>query len=139
MKNDRPFAIVTDGLWRKSVCAIRSLGRAGYRVITLGDSFLTTGFYSRYTEKRFRGPTAAEDQNGFGDVLSRSLAATGGTPTAILPMEQASCEWLLKNTCHLPQHAKFLLPDRSSFAIASDKALTAALSEECGIPCPKLY
>src|SRR5262249_43712128 len=39
----------------------------------------------------------------------------------------------------LPQHAKFLLPDWSAFAIASDKARLAALSEQCAIPCPKWY
>jgi predicted ATP-grasp superfamily ATP-dependent carboligase len=88
---------------------------------------------------RFKGPTAAEDPDGFGDVLCRALAATGELPAAILPIEEASCEWLLTNASRLPQHAKFLLPDRSSFAIASDKALTAALSEQCGIPCPKCY
>jgi predicted ATP-grasp superfamily ATP-dependent carboligase len=139
MIDDRPFAIVTDGQWRKSVCAIRSLGRAGYRVIVLGDSWFTTGFYSRYTEKRFKGPTAEKDQDGFGKLLHRACMATRGKYTVILPMEDASCEWLLKNASHLPQTAKFLLPDPPSFAIASDKARTAILAEECGIPFPKYY
>ena len=139
MSNNRPFAIVTDGLWRKSVCAIRSLGRAGFRVIVLGNSFLTTGFYSRYTAMRFKGPTAAEDPDGFGNVLQRALAATQRSSAVILPMEDASCRWLLANASHLPPHAKFLLPEGTSFSVASDKALTAAMAEQCGIPCPKYY
>ena len=139
MSDDRPFAIVTDGQWRKSVCAIRSLGRAGYRIIVLGDSCFTTGFYSRHTEKRFKGPTAEKDQDGFAKLLQRACVATGGKPAVILPMEDASCEWLLKNALRLPQNVKFLLPDPSSFAIASDKARTAMLAEECGIPFPKCY
>ena len=139
MSDNRPFAIVTDGLWRKSVCAIRSLGRAGFRVIVLGNSFFTTGFYSRYTAMRFKGPTAAEDHDGFGNVLHRALTATKESPAVILPMEDASCQWLLANASHLPPHAKFLLPEGTSFSVASDKALTAATAEQCGIPCPKYY
>ena len=139
MSDNRPFAIVTDGLWRKSVCAIRSLGRAGFRVIVLGNSSFTTGFYSRYTAMRFKGPTAAEDHDGFGNVLHRALTATKESPAAILPMEDASCQWLLANASHLPHHAKFLLPDGASFSVASDKVRTAALAEQCGIPCPKYF
>jgi predicted ATP-grasp superfamily ATP-dependent carboligase len=139
MIDHRPFAVVTDGQWRKSVCAIRSLGRAGYRVIVLGDSWFTTGFYSRYTEKRFKGATAAKDQKGFGDLVRRACLATKGRPTVILPMEDASCEWLLHNTAELSANVRFLLPDPSCFMIASDKALTATVAEECGIPCPKCY
>lgn len=139
MSDSHPFAIVTDGLWRKSVCAIRSLGRAGFRVVVSGDGLLTTGFYSRYTTMRFKGPTAAEDPEGFGSVLQRALAATKTSPTVILPMEDASCRWLLANEFDLPPHAKFLLPEGTSFSVASDKALTAAAAEQCGIPCPKCY
>ena len=115
MNNERPFDIVTDGLWRKSVCAVRSLGRAGYRVIVLGDSWFTTGFYSRYTDMRFKGATAAEDQDGFSDVLMRALAATKGQSTVILPAEDASCRWLLDNETRLQHHSRFVLPDPPSF------------------------
>jgi len=139
MSDERPFAIVTDGQWRKSVCAIRSLGRAGYRVIVLGDSCFTTGFYSKHTGKRLKGPTAEKDWDGFAKLLQEACVATGGKPAVILPMEDESCEWLLKNAFRLPQNVKFLLPDPSAFDIASDKARTAMLAEECGIPCPKSY
>jgi predicted ATP-grasp superfamily ATP-dependent carboligase len=54
-------------------------------------------------------------------------------------MEDGSCEWLLKSAFRLPQNVKFLLPSPSAFDIASDKARTAMLAEECGIPFPKSY
>jgi predicted ATP-grasp superfamily ATP-dependent carboligase len=54
-------------------------------------------------------------------------------------MEDASCEWLLYNAAELSSNVRFLLPDPSCFMIASDKALTAKVAEECGIPCPKFY
>lgn len=132
-----PIAIVTDAVWRKSVAAIRSLGRAGWTVFALGDSLFTTGFYSRYTVRRFRGPSAAEDPVGFGVILRRAAAATNGRPTVLLPMEDASCEWvLLQGRTVLPENIHWLLPDSESFQIARDKGRTMQLARQLGIPCP---
>lgn len=132
-----PLAIVTDGLWRKSMCAIRALGAAGYRVCVIGDSHLTTGFYSRYTTRRFRGPPAATDGKGFGQALRRAVAAGQGQPVTILPMEDATIQWLLEDGHQLPAEARWLLPDKSSFELAGDKALTLAKAQELGLPAPR--
>lgn len=134
-----PVAIVTDGLWRKSVSAIRALGAGGYCVFVLGDSRLTTGFYSRYASRRFVGPSAADDPDGFGETLARAADATGGRPTALLPMEDATCEWVLLHPDALPPNIHWLLPSAESFALTRDKASTFARAQELGIPCPRTY
>jgi predicted ATP-grasp superfamily ATP-dependent carboligase len=136
MKANAPLAIVTDALWRKSVSAIRALGSAGYEVYATGDSWLTTGFYSRYTSRYFVGATAAQDHDGFGHCLHRAVDAAHGRPVAILPMEDASCEWLLKHGGELPGNARWLLPTPEAFAIARDKGRTCAMARQLGIPCP---
>jgi predicted ATP-grasp superfamily ATP-dependent carboligase len=133
------IAIVTDALWRKSVSAIRALGASGYTVFALGDGRLTTGFYSRYTSRRFIGPAAAEDPDGFGETLVRAIEATGGQPAAVLPMEDATCEWLLSHGGELAENVKWLLPSQESFALARDKARTFSLAEELGIPAPRTF
>lgn len=135
----RPIAIVTDALWRKSLSAIRSLGAAGYRVFALGDSRLTTGFYSRYVSRRFIGPSAATDPDGFGAALARAVDAAHGQPAAILPMEDASCEWLLARGGGLPASARWLLPAQEAFAVARDKARTFETAMRLGLPCPETY
>lgn len=139
MKPHAPLAIVTDALWRKSVSAIRALGSAGYEVYATGDSWLTTGFYSRYTSRCFVGATAAHDHDGFGRCLHRAVDAAHGRPVAILPMEDASCEWLLKHGGELPSNAKWLLPTAEAFAIARDKGRTFAFARQLGIPCPATF
>jgi len=130
--------IVTDALWRKSVSAIRSLGRAGYRVIALGESQLTTGFHSRYTSDAFVGPTAGTSPDGFRAVIETALqkATTDGRPI-ILPMEDETCWWLLRQGATLQSRADWLLPSIQAFATASDKAETMRLAEQIGIPCPR--
>ena len=40
--------LVTDGLWRKSLSAVRALGREGVEVTVTGDRRITTSFFSRY-------------------------------------------------------------------------------------------
>ena len=135
----QPIAIVTDALWRKSVSAIRALGASGYSVFALGDGRLTTGFYSRYTAKRFIGPVAAEDPDGFGETLGRAIEAADGRPAALLPMEDATCEWLLTHGGELAQNVKWLLPPPDSFALARDKGRTFALAQQLGIPAPRTY
>jgi len=137
MTDDPPIVIVTDGLWRKSVSAIRALGSAGYRVFVLSDSLLTTGFYSRYTSRSFKGPTAAQDPEAFGAVLHQAIAATGGRPAALFPMEDASCEWVLRFGSTLPSHVRWLLPDANHFEMARDKGRTFEIAQQMGIPCPQ--
>jgi predicted ATP-grasp superfamily ATP-dependent carboligase len=136
MKAREPIAIVTDALWRKSVSAIRALGNGGYKVFAMGDSRLTTGFYSRYTTRRFLGPTAANDADGFGEILRQAVEAAQGEPVALLPMEDATCEWLIARGADLPPNVRWLLPHAEGFAVARDKARTQAAARELGIPCP---
>jgi predicted ATP-grasp superfamily ATP-dependent carboligase len=129
-------AIVTDALWRKSVACIRSLGRSGFDVTALGDSWLTTGFYSRFTRNRRVGPTAARSEQGFGKLIRDAVAAAAcsGRPV-ILPMEDESCSWLLRNGAGL--EADWLLPSPEAFAPANDKAATTRLALSLGVPCPR--
>lgn len=128
-------AIVTDALWRKSVACIRSLGRAGYDVCALGDSWLTTGFHSRFTKATRKGPTAAQSPEDFGRLLEAAVAACGpGVRPVVFPMEDESCSWLLRNGERL--EADWLLPSTESFDLANDKARTMRLAGELGIPCP---
>jgi predicted ATP-grasp superfamily ATP-dependent carboligase len=136
MRDAPATAIVTDSLWRKSVSAIRSLGRAGYRVIALGDTRLTTGFYSRYAAKAMVGPVASRSERGFGEVLVRAVEAAGGARPVILPMEDESCMWLLQHGERVADRADWLLPSATAFATANDKAATSRLAVQLKVSCP---
>lgn len=131
-------AIITDGLWRKSISAIRSAGRAGYEVVVLGDSVFTTGFYSRFTAQHLLGPTAAGDPQGFGPLLEKAVAQAKDRPV-IIPMEDATCEWLLDHGDGMANAADWLLPSKESFTVARDKALTIQLAQRLGLDCPRTH
>jgi predicted ATP-grasp superfamily ATP-dependent carboligase len=128
---------VTDGLWRKSLSAIRSLGAAGFDVAVMGDSFFTTGFWSGFTTDRLIAPTAATDAERFGRGLERMLARHPGA--VLLPMEDATLRWVSEHREELAAKCRFLIPSRESLATAWDKGLTLQLAQRLGIPCPRTW
>lgn len=130
-----PEAIVTDGIWRKSLSAVRSLGKAGYDITVLGDSLFTTSYWSKYTTRRLRSVNAKEDAKQFGITLLSYLKRrpSKGRPV-LLPMEDASLEWVSAHRKTVAEFADFLLPSIDSLAIAQSKGATSALGAYLKLP-----
>ncbi len=136
-----PTAIVTDGLWRKSLSAVRSLGKAGYSVTVFGGSAMTTSLWSRYCSRRVIAPLAADDPDGFGRALLAELhecAARGERP-ALLPMEDPTLDWVSGNRDALKSVCSLLIPSREALATAEDKAATSAAAAGLGLAVPRSW
>lgn len=130
--------VVTDGMWRKSLSAIRSLGHAGFSVCVMGDTYATVGFWSKYTSERILSPTAEHDPEGFVRSLMRILRRyQADVRPVIVPMEDASVRAVIAAEEHLRPLAHFLIPPQVSFEIAADKGRTADLARHLGIPHPE--
>ena len=129
--------IVTDGLWRKSLSAIRSLGKAGYDVSVMGDTFFTTGFWSGFTRSRIMAPTAAQDSRKFGEALLKTLDSRRGA--ILFPMEDASLMWVAEHLGEINNSGQVLLPPLESLQIAQNKASTLKIAEELHLPCPRTW
>lgn len=137
----RPIAIVTDGMYRKSLSSIRALGKAGYDVHVFGDGWLTVGFWSRFTRRRIVLPDAKDDAIGFGRGLIRHLEALrAASPQAprpvLLPMEDETFQFVIDNAEALRALADFILPEPASFAACMDKGQTMALARRLDLPHP---
>lgn len=132
--------IITDGLWRKSLSAIRSLGRRGYKVCVLGDSVFTTGFWSKYTTARFRLPNAKDSSQKFGEQLLDVLQSTNFDSRPVLyPMEDATLMWVSDHREQVSKYADFLIPSAEALDIAESKSKTMKLAAEVGLPVPDTY
>lgn len=140
MQKDVNNAIITDGFWRKSLSAIRSLGKAGFDVSVMGDSIFTTGFWSRFTSQRISSPTAADDEEVFGKKLMLELEKYNkGIYPILFPMEDASLMWIAKNIEKVSPLARILIPPIESLNIAQDKGATICIAKELALPCPKTW
>ncbi|MDA8046862.1 MAG: ATP-grasp domain-containing protein [Actinomycetota bacterium] len=124
--------LVTDGLWRKSLSAVRSLGRQDIEVGVTGDSPFTTAFYSRYCRRRVRLPKATDEAyiDAFLEELSRHRY------DVVLPMEDDTTQVLLRHRDQVEALSRLPLPSASSLAVAADKAATLELAASLGIAHP---
>ncbi len=137
-KFNMPYeVIITDGLWRKSLSAIRALGKVGHQVSVVGDSIFTTGFWSSFTKKRILSPTAQENINKFHDNIVNYLQNRhSANLPVLLPMEEATLKWLSAHRDMLKNHAQFLIPPDSSLHIALDKCRTIKLADKLNLAVP---
>ncbi|MGO9379937.1 MAG: ATP-grasp domain-containing protein [Dissulfurispiraceae bacterium] len=141
-KNKQPHSIlITDGLWRKSLSAIRSLGKAGYHPTVMGDSLFTIGFWSSFTCRRVIAPTAAYDSDQFGRQLLRELEELSHRfpSVVLLPMEDASVMWVAAHIEKIDKLAHVLLPSLEALNMAQDKSATIKVAVQIGLPCPKTW
>ena len=137
MTTVRPTALVTDGQSRQALSSIRSLGRAGYLVTVMGDSLFTTGFWSRYTQRRVKGTSASTDADAFGHSLLRELERKPGA--VILPMGDAAVTWICANVDRVKRHGRALVPSLESLRITHDKGATLAAAKQLGLPVPQTW
>ena len=89
----RPAAILLgDANYYGTLAAVRSLGRAGVKVVTMDPSIISAGRYSRYTSQHLRCPAFEESS--------------------------VWAEWLLKRARVGPRRAIYATSDAVSFALA---------------------
>ena len=130
-------ALVTDGWARQNLSAVRSLGKAGFRVVVMGDSLFTMSFWSRYVQRRVNAPLAADNAELFGEALLRELKRA--PETVLLPVSDPSVAWVSSNLKTVREYARVLVPPLPSFELAKDKGATIAVATELGLPTPRTW
>jgi len=133
----RAYILVTDGFWRKSLSATRSLGKSGYKIHVIGDSIFTTAFWSLYTSNRTICPNVNENPSLFSKTVFDLLNKYNKNIKPIfLPMEDPSLEWASKNRFKLSKISNFLIPPDNALKIAQSKDLTMKVAKKIGISTP---
>jgi predicted ATP-grasp superfamily ATP-dependent carboligase len=134
------YAVVTDGLWRKSLSVIRSIGKQNYHITVIGDSIFTVGFWSRFTKNRVISSVASKNRQEFGENLINLLKGYSAINKPVLfPMEDASIIWVAENLTEIKELAHVLIPPKDSLAIAEDKNRTLKAAEKLNLPIPQTF
>jgi predicted ATP-grasp superfamily ATP-dependent carboligase len=120
-----PPAIVVGVGWVSGLAAIRSLGRAGVRVLAVDDRPGALGFRSRYAE-----PHLAPSRRG--DDYVRFLAGLG--VGVALPTHDDDLETIARNHADLPLTCPF--PDWRVLGAAQDKRAQVQAARRAGVPVP---
>ncbi|MCI0341811.1 MAG: ATP-grasp domain-containing protein [Planctomycetales bacterium] len=127
-------AFVTDGFWRKSVAAVRALGRAGIRAHAGESTWLAPALWSRHAAGRCVYPSPRTDPDAFLARLRRECAAR--RVRVLLPMEEETLALLLSRPGEVPRGVALPAGPREAFEEARDKRRATARAASLGIRTP---
>jgi predicted ATP-grasp superfamily ATP-dependent carboligase len=129
-----PQTVLVLGTYRHSLTTIRSLSRAGHRVIAgLEEGRIPFGKHSRYTDEVWHHSTLEGNEAGFGEELERFFR-THPEVSLLLPMGDPETRFLAENRSAIPGHAKPLIPSPEVVALCHDKLEMCRIAEQLGIP-----
>lgn len=128
---------ITDGHWRKSLAAVRALGR--HRIpVTVGEStWLATAAFSRYCSRRIVYPSPLSETEHFVDFLHDYLRRH--PHRMLLTMEDATIGLVARHrrTLSVLTYLPVISSHRLRAVQRKDKVL--ALANDLGIPTPRTW
>lgn len=129
-----PDILITDGQQRKTLVAVRSLGRRNLHT-TVGEFFFPfLSSYSRYCNKAVVYPSPKTQPEEFRHWLINRLQAK--KYAMFLPMDDEVLDAVMPCRDEIALLAPMPVGNVASYAIARDKYLTYQLTEQTGVPHP---
>ena len=124
--------LVLDGEQRAALAVVRSLGRAGYQVLTGAETPRALAAASRYSRETLLLPSPLQAPAAFRAAVADQVAAQA--PDAVVPVTEASALTLLGD----PRLTPLLpLPPRAAFLAAHDKVALMQRAAGLGIDVPR--
>jgi len=132
-----PHVLVLDGLWNKSVAAVRSLGKRGYRVAVGERTRFAPALFSKYCSRRFLCPSAASFPEAFLDALEEELRI--GRYDVVLAMEFGTQVLIARNRHRFEGLARFPFAPAEIAIRVQDKGELASFAMSHGVQCPLTF
>jgi predicted ATP-grasp superfamily ATP-dependent carboligase len=137
MKDMSHKVFITDGHWRKTLAAVRGLGREGVRV-TVGESTRpATAAFSRYCRRAVVYPSPIYQPSDFLEYLRKLLSR--GSYQMLLPMEDETVRLLSQHLDAFSQFTYLPIVPFEKWESAHRKDNILQLAEKHGIPIPKTW
>lgn len=128
---------ITDGHWRKTLAAVRALGRTGADV-TVGESTrLATAAFSRYCRHVVVYPSPLTRPGAFVSHLERSLARR--PYRMLLPMEDETLDIVTRHREVFDRHTFIPAVANATLRLARRKDKILSLAAALGIPTPRTW
>ncbi len=129
--------LVTDGHFRKTLAAVRSLGQKGVQVTVGERTCLNTSFFSKYCAKRLVYPSPRQNPNEFIEFLLKEIKEN--RYDCLFPMEEETLLLLVRFHSEISKYTYLLSPDLRKIEFARDKRNLMQFAEAHGIPTPKSF
>jgi D-aspartate ligase len=133
----RETAVVAEVGWVNGLAAVRSLGRAGMRVLALDHRSWALGFSSRYAEQII-SPDPARDEEAFVALL-RDLAEGFDAPAPIFPTHDEHLRVLSRRSKELEDCYRFPFPRWDVLGPLLGKRHQLEAAERAGVAIPRTF
>src|SRR5262245_49654037 len=130
-----PTAVVVDVAWVNGLAAVRSLGRAGARVIAVDHRRGALGFRSRYAEAR-ACPDPVADEEGFVGFLA-ALGVGLDRPAPIFPTHDESLNAIARRWDELGGRFLAPFPRWEVLGPLQQKRVQLERARELGVAVPR--
>lgn len=121
----------------QSICVARSLRGEGHRVVLFANSRVSSGYASRYINKRHIVPDIAHNPKEFENYFYNYISSNN--VDIVIPMGDEGATFLSLNKEFIEQKysCKCAVPTFSVFNVANDKQLLMELCKNHGLPHPR--
>ena len=128
---------ITDGHWRKSLAAVRALGRRGVRVTAGESTCLATAAFSRYCHRAVVYPSAHNRPSEFVNYLFEELSHR--SYQMLLPMEDETLGLISQHYSEFSHLTYLPIVSFEKLQFARRKDKTLQMAEKLGIPIPRTW
>ncbi len=129
--------LLTDGNFKHTLAAVRTLGKRGIEVTVLSHMRLSISFGSRYCAHTVIAPDPQRDPDGFSQFLLTYLKEHDFD--VLLPISFAAVMQISKIRAELEKYVKIPLAGDDALAIAGNKDATLHYADKIGITIPKTW
>lgn len=128
--------LVLDGNENQAVACVRSLAKAGHRVVVGASTSWSKAGWSRYASQSIRYPAPQDDAAAFVDAIIETVRRLGGA--LVLPMtERTTLPISERREQIIAAGGSLVLPEHIVVLRAFDKSQTTALAASLGIAIPR--
>jgi predicted ATP-grasp superfamily ATP-dependent carboligase len=128
---------ITDGHWRKTLAAVRSLGKKGLRVVVGESTRLSVSLFSRYCHQGLVYPSPLQRPDDFLDWLHNTLSHR--PYRLVLAMEDETQELVSRHHAQFSRLTYLPFLPYEKIEQARRKDLVLKLAQKLGIPTPRTW
>lgn len=133
----RKRVLILDGMWNKSLAAVRSFGKKGFHVTAGERTRFATALFSKYCNRRFIYPSPSEQKEQFLECLENELIR--GNYDVIFPMELSTQLLLVSNKKRFLKYCLIPFADNEKTIQIHDKAFLMNYAKDNDIEIPRTY
>jgi len=126
--------LLTNGQLRKTLSAVRSLGKKNIEAFAAEEALMNISGFSRYCTKNLVYPSPVKRPDDFLEWLDRTIDHYG--IDYLFPMDDAAMTLAVSQKDYLSRKVKFTAPDAGLYEMAADKWEAVKLAEKAGLTCP---